>query len=285
LGEKLFNSPALSASGQIACASCHSRELGWGDGLRTSFGHNRQRGHRNAQSLFTAAWQQSLFWDGRSPTLEHQAMMPVVNPVEMAGSRGRIEQRLNRDRTLRAEFANAYGVRRIRLEDTAMALAVFQRSIRPRSSKWDRVVGGEGGAILTDQERLGLHLFQTKAGCASCHSGPLLTDHRFHNLGLTFFGRSLEDRGRYLVTGNPADIGRFRTPSLRSVRHTAPYMHNGIVPHLEGVVNFYNGAGGQPRRVGAGASDPLFPETSPMMRPLGLTRDERAAIVAFLETL
>ena len=285
LGELLFNSPALSASGQIACNSCHNRELGWGDGLKTSFGHNRQRGTRNAPSLFTVAWQENLFWDGRSPSLEHQAMMPVLNPIEMAGTKRRIEARLNRDQGLRRAFLSAYGVRRIKLENTAQALGTFQRSIRPRNSKWDRVVKNEGGSVLNDEELLGLDLFRTKAGCASCHNGPLLSDQRVHNLGLTFFGRSLEDRGRFLVTGDPADVGRFKTPSLRSVRHTAPYMHNGVLPNLEGVVNFYNGAGGQPRRVGEGRDSALFPITSPMLQPLGLTPAEKAALIAYLETL
>ncbi|WP_213981193.1 cytochrome c peroxidase [Sphingomonas sp. dw_22] len=285
LGRKLFNDPVLSGSGQITCASCHNPELGFGDGLRTAFGHDRQRGRRNAQSLYTVAWMHEFFWDGRARSLEEQAAGPIGNPIEMAAKPVVVLRRLKRDSAYRQAFAEVFGSRRISSELIATAIAAFERSIRPPASRWDRMLA-EGPAVFTDQELLGLHLFRTKAGCANCHSGPLLSDGRYHNLGLTYYGRELEDLGRYGVTHDPADVGRFRTPSLRAVRRTGPYMHNGVFPTLAGIVNFYNAGGVEERRTQS-RTDPKAPppRRDALLKPLELTPAERAALVAFLETL
>ena len=284
LGRALFEDPKLSGSGQFACLSCHNRELGFGDGLRTSFGHNRVRGRRNAQPLFVSGWMTRLFWDGRASDLESQALIPIGHPDEMAADRKAVEARLNADDRYRAAFAAAYGPGDITLERAGDALAVFQRSLKPRRSKWDRVLA-EGTRVLTEQELQGLHLFRTKAGCANCHNGPLFSDQKFHNLGLSFYGRRLQDLGRYDITGDPADVGAFRTPSLRNIASTGPYMHSGVFPTLEGVVNFYNAGGVQLRRRPDQADDPLFPTTSHFMKPLNLTTEERAALIAYLRVL
>ena len=138
---------------------------------------------------------------------------------------------------------------------------------------------------FTDQELFGLHLFRTKARCMTCHSGPRLTDDDFHNLGLHFYGRSREDLGRYAVTGAPEDVGAFRTPSLRHVSKTGPWMHNGLIPSLKGVVNLYDEGGARPRPRQEFADDPLFPETSALLPELNLTPSEKAALIAYLETL
>lgn len=130
-----------------------------------------------------------------------------------------------------------------------------------------------------------MHLFRTKGGCANCHNGPLLTDQRFHNLGLHFYGRELEDLGRYEVTRNPADIGRFRTPSLLNVNRTGPWMHNGIFADLDGLLRFYNAGGANPRPRTDQIDDLNFPRTDPILKRRELTVEERDAIVAFLETL
>ncbi|WP_417620840.1 cytochrome-c peroxidase [Parasphingorhabdus sp.] len=284
LGERLFKDPRLSASGQIACESCHNRRLGWGDGLPVAFGHDRQTGTRNAQSLFTAAYMEELFWDGRSASLEDQAHLPIANPVEMAAEAATIEARLNGDVEYRADFASAYAVKTIAMDDVASALAIFQRSIRLPTRKWDRVFT-DGTQVLSDQELRGLHLFRTKAGCANCHNGPLLSDQKYHNIGMSFYARKYEDVGRYAVTGNPVDVGRFRTPSLRAVQRTGPYMHNGLIPNLRGLVNLYAGGGGRDRIAQSRTTDAPPPQPDPLLRPRQLTRQERAAIVAFLEIL
>lgn len=284
LGARLFEEPRLSASGQFACASCHARELGFGDGLKTSFGHDRQRGQRNAISLFTAGYMRELFWDGRSPTLEHQAMQPIPNLVEMAAKPARIERWINGERDYRDAFKQAFGVDQIRLTDIAKAIASFERTLRPPASPWDRALN-RGTAFMTDQQLLGLHLFRTKARCANCHNGPLLTDQKYHNLGISFYGRKLEDVGRYGVTHDPADVGRFRTPSLRALRRTGPYMHNGVFPTLAGVVNLYAAGGGVDRKVQSATTDAPPPQADPQLKNVPLTAEERAALVAFLEML
>lgn len=283
-GRMLFNDPRLSGSGQIACASCHNRELGFGDGISTSFGHDRQRGRRNALPLYAVPWMRMLFWDGRASSLEEQALASITNPLEMAADPEVAVSKIAADELYTAVFSRAFGDQTMAPEHIAQALAAFLRTHKPRYSKWDRVMR-DGTKVLNDQELLGLHLFRSKAGCANCHNGPLFTDQRFHNIGLSYYGRRLQDLGRYEITHNAADVGAFRTPSLRGISRTAPYMHNGVFPHLRGIVNFYNAGGVQLRRRPEQADDPLFPTTSLILKPLKLTKEEREALIAFLETL
>ncbi|MFC7378920.1 cytochrome-c peroxidase [Brevundimonas sp. GCM10030266] len=284
LGQRLFDDPRLSASGQIACASCHAQEMAFADGLRTSFGHDRQRGRRNSPSVAASAWMPILFWDGRADTLEAQSLHPIVDPLEMAGALPEIEARIAADPAYAEDFRKAFGDEAVTIDRIAKALAAFQRNLRPGQGRWRRFIGGERRA-LSDQQLRGLHLFRTKASCASCHSGPVFSDGRFHNLGLTFYGREREDLGRYEVTGQAADVGAFRTPSLLSVSRTGPWMHNGLFPIMEGIVRFYNAGGAHPRPQAGQENDPLFPKTDPMLEPLDLTNEEIDDLVAFLETL
>lgn len=284
LGERLFDDPRLSASGQIACASCHARELGFADALRTSFGHDRQRGRRNSPSVAPSAWMPVLFWDGRADSLEAQSLHPLIDPVEMAWTLPEVERRIAALPEYAPLFAAAFGDPEVSIDRISMALAAFQRTLRPGLGRWRRFIGGDRSA-LNDQQLLGLHLFRTKAGCANCHNGPVLSDGRFHNLGLTFFGRELEDLGRYEVTGRAEDVGAFRTPSLLSVSRTGPWMHNGGFPLLGGVVRFYNAGGAHPRPRPGQENDPLFPRTDPLLQPLGLEPHEIDALVAYLESL
>lgn len=289
LGSELFIDPLLSASGQIACQSCHNRRLGWGDGLPTSFGHGRAQGKRNAPSLFTAGYKPALFWDGRSASLEEQALGPLADASEMANHdfAGLIE-RVNASERYRTAFAALTGENEASLQNVTAALAAFERTLE-RETRFDRFLSGNENA-LSDDEIWGLHLFRTKAGCANCHNGPTLSDGRFHNLGLSFFNRKLEDLGRYGVTGAAQDAGKFLTPSLRHVARTAPYMHNGIFPSLAGLIRFYEGGGGLVR---AGQQvdperRPLLQsviEKSPQLRPFELSPAERAALLAFLQSL
>lgn len=284
IGARLFDDPQLSRSKQIACSSCHARELGFADGLRTAFGHDRQRGKRNSQSLLTAGWMRPMFWDGRAATLEDQALHPITDGVEMAASLGQVERRINGDTSYRKAYAEIGHRGRITRIDIARALASFQRTLRPPRSQFDQVLT-RGSAVLTDQQLWGLDLFRNKAGCANCHNGPLLSDGKFHNLGLSFYGRSLEDLGRWNVTHLAEDVGRFRTPSLRGIGRTAPYMHNGLFRTLDNVVAFYSGGGGRDRRNAASPSGAPSPVPDPLVKPLRLTPEERAALVAFLQTL
>ncbi|CAN1721464.1 cytochrome c peroxidase [Hyphomicrobium sp. 1Nfss2.1] len=289
LGGELFNDPRLSASGHFACQSCHNRRLGWGDGLPTSFGHGRAEGRRNAPSLFTVGYKDALFWDGRAASLEEQALGPLGDAREMANAEMvGVAQRVAAVATYRERFGAINGRPDVELSDVTAALGAFQRTLE-RQTRFDRFAAGDQKA-LSDEEVFGLHLFRTKAGCANCHSGPLLSDGKVHNIGLSFFGRKLEDLGRYGVTGDPGDAGGFRTPTLRHVSVTAPYMHNGTMPNLKGVVGFYEGGGGLVKDEHREGGDRLAlfeaaRQKSPQIRPFKLTAPERAALVAFLNTL
>jgi cytochrome c peroxidase len=284
LGKQLFEDRRLSRSGQIACASCHDRELGWGDGRSVAFGHDRQQGRRNAPSVAMAAYLQPLFWDGRAASLEEQALGPIQDPKEMAFSLPELERRLNGSDDYPQRFRQVFGTSHIRAGHIAQALAAYQRTLVPRNNRLDRFLQGRRD-LLNDQQLWGLHLFRTHARCMNCHSGPALTDNRFHNLGLHFYGRARQDLGRYEVTGDPADAGKFRTPSLRNVARTGPWMHYGGFNDLRGIVTLYNAGMPRPRPRPEQVNDPLFPQPDPLLQKLDLHRSELEAINAFLQTL
>ncbi|WP_198670381.1 cytochrome-c peroxidase [Dyella sp. C9] len=284
LGQRLFEDPGLSRSAQIACTSCHDRQLGWGDGRSVSFGHDRQPGQRNAPGIPMAAYATSLFWDGRASSLEEQALGPIQDPKEMAFQLPELERRLNREQDYRSAFAQAFGAPEVTAVRVAQALAAYERSLAPRNNRFDRFLAGQRDE-LDDRQLWGLHLFRTRGRCMNCHSGPALSDQRFHNLGLHYYGRRYEDLGRYEVTGDAADAGTFRTPSLRMVSRTGPWMHNGLFPDLRGVVAMYVAGMPRPRPQGAQASDPRFPGPDPLLQPLDLTANEVEAMTEFLRAL
>lgn len=288
LGQHLFMDPQLSASGSISCASCHDPVRGWGDGQRVSTGHDGAEGRRNAPGLHSAGYRRHLFWDGRAARLEDQALGPLLNPIEMANDDlAEMIAKLSSDPDYPPLFFAAYGTGSVTLERLTGALAAFQSGLEA-PTRLDHFLSGEQDA-LSDAEISGLHLFRTKAGCINCHGGPLLTDEGFHNLGLGLFGRRYHDMGRFEVTGDPADAGKFRTPSLRHVAETAPYMHNGLVPDLDKVLLFYKSGGGRSMpRDAAEAADPVFQgaaRTSPLLRKLELTPEEWADLRAFLDAV
>lgn len=284
LGRKLFEDPRLSRSGQIACASCHDRQLGWGDGRKVSFGHDRQAGKRNAMSVAMAAYAHPLFWDGRAATLEEQAAFPIQDSREMAFTTRELEHRLNRSKDYPAEFARVFGSRRISVREVGQAIAAYERTLVPRNNRFDRFLEGNRN-LLGDQQLWGLHLFRTHARCMNCHSGPALTNNGFHNLGLHFYGRPQQDLGRYEITGDPADSGKFRTPSLRNVSSTGPWMHTGGFTQMRGIVNMYNVGMPRPQPTPEQADDPLFPQPDPLLKVLDLHKTELEAITEFLQSL
>ncbi|AZC19260.1 cytochrome-c peroxidase [Pseudomonas sp. CMR5c] len=286
LGRRLFFDPRLSRSGQIACASCHEPDLAFADGRRVSFGHDRAAGRRNAPSLVASGLAEQLFWDGRAASLEMQALMPIVDPKEMAFSVTQLVARLRDSTDYPAQFAKAFPGQALGAEQVAAALATYQRDLLrvAQRTPFERFLRGQAKA-LSDQQLQGLHLFRTKARCMNCHFGPALQDNRFHNAGLTFYGRRREDLGRYEVTGLAQDVGRFRTPSLRLVSHTGPWFHNGLASSLDQVLLFYNAGMPRPVPKGGQLQDPLFPVTSAQFEVLGLDRVELKALKAFLEAL
>lgn len=283
LGQKLFFDPRLSASGSIACASCHDPDLGWSDGRQRSFGHARRRGQRNSMTILNVAYYDHLFWDGRAGSLEDQALTALQSPTEMNMGVDAASQRIADVEAYKRLFEKSFGDPRISARRIARALATFQRGITSRTSAVDRFLQGDRAA-LTDRQVYGLHLFRTKAGCMNCHSGALLSDNKFHNIGQSHLGRPTEDLGRFLVTGDTADVGAFRTPSLRDVMHTAPYLHHGLIFSLREVIDMYDQ--GMPQIIPKKAEDhPLLPEKSPLVKPLQLTKEEKDALLAFLEAL
>ncbi|WP_350022888.1 cytochrome-c peroxidase [Pseudomonas protegens] len=286
LGRRLFFDPRLSRSGQIACASCHEPDLGFADGRRVSFGHDRAAGRRNAPSLVASGLAKKLFWDGRADSLEMQALMPVVDPKEMAFSVAELVARLRDTKDYPAQFAQVFPGQALGAEQVAAALATYQRGLLrvAQRTPFERFLRGQAKA-LSDQQLQGLHLFRTKARCMNCHFGPGMQDDRFHNAGLTFYGRLREDLGRYEVTGLAQDVGRMRTPSLRLVSHTGPWFHNGLASSLDQVLLFYNAGMPRPVPKEGQLQDPLFPVTSAQLKVLKLDRSELKALKAFLEAL
>jgi cytochrome c peroxidase len=283
LGKALFFEPRLSASGEMACASCHDPDLAWADGRTVSFGHLRRPLARNAPTIRNVAFQPALFWDGRAPSIEAQVEAVLLNPAEMHVTREHVVKELSQSANYRELFAQAFGDREITFDRTAQALACFQRTVVGGHSRFDRFLAGDR-AVLTDQELIGLDLFRREARCMNCHHGPLLTDGQFHDLGLSYYGRSLEDLGRFEVTHEAADVGRFRTPSLRDVTRTRPLMHNGLF-ELSGVLAMYNVGMVAIKRQPHQHDDPLFPVKSPLLKPLGLNRQDLTDLEAFLGTL
>lgn len=284
LGKKLFNEPKLSSSNQIACATCHDREFGFGDGRKLSYGHDRAIGRRNAQSVVMSAFGVEKFWDGRAKNLEEQALMPIEDKKEMAFDADSAAKKLNGISEYKILFKKAFGTENITKELIGQAIATYERSLMPKNTKFDRFMRGDSKA-MNDKEIWGLHIFRTKARCMNCHHGVAFSDQKYHNLGLTYYGRKFEDLGRYLVTKNIDDIGAFKTPSLRLISQTKPYMHNGLFSSLKGVLNAYNAGMFHPKPNDNQKNDILFPKTSPLLHKLNLTTEELDALEAFLNTL
>lgn len=286
LGKTLFFDPRLSVSGQIACASCHNPELAWTDNLTRSFGHNRQTGGRNSMTILNSAFAHTLFWDGRAESLEDQARFPIGDPLEMNEQLNLAVDKIAEIEGYKPLFKSAFGNDSVSLPRIQKAIATFERTVNSYKTPFDKFVEGDS-TKLTNQEVLGLHLFRTKARCINCHNTPYFSDNKFHNDGQTLFGTKDEDFGRYNVTKNIDDIGKFRTPTLREVARTKPWMHHGHFPTLLDVVEFYNLGNPAPiqkKYLGVGR-DSLIPKTSPMLKKLNLNKKEINALIAFMETL
>lgn len=282
LGERLFHDRRLSRAQDISCASCHAPNLGFSDGRRVAAGHAGQLGPRNSPGLWGVGLVPQLMWDGRADSLEAQALLPLVNPAEMAMDLPTLLKRLNAETDYPKQFAQAFGghgqTLAVTLTRLSAALASYQRTLQAPRTRFDEFIEGRPQA-LNAQELRGLHLFRTKARCMNCHSGPQFTQHEFHQIGVSLLGRPAQDLGRQVITRKPEDAGAMRTPSLRGVAHTAPYMHNGRLPQLRGVLDMYNAGMPQPR------NRPDIPPPSPLIKPLKLTLDEVQAVEAFLRTL
>ncbi len=282
LGRRLFFDPILSINGTQSCASCHQPEHGFSDPRRVSLGAVGQVGKRNSMAITNLAWAHSgLFWNGRAKTIREQVLMPIVDPTEMGESLENVIAKLKADASYPAEFTKAYR-EEISQDTLAKSLEQFLLTLVSQNSKFDRAVRKQ--TELTEQEKHGLSLFVTEhaperglkgADCFHCHGGTLFTDNLFHNNGLKLDDL---DTGLMAVTGDPSDRGKFRTPSLRNISATGPYMHDGRFATLEEVVAHYNS--------GVVRSDTLDPNLGKHPAAgLSLSGIEQKALVAFLKTL
>ena len=280
LGRKLFYDPKVSGDNTVSCASCHNPGLGFSDGLAISMGMAHKLGRRNAPTVLNSAYLPVQFWDGRAKSLEEQAAGPIANPVEMNHPHTVFLTELNDDSVYRAQFAQAFGPGLITLNKVEKCLASFERTMLSGDSPFDRYeYGGEKDALSPAAIR-GLAVFRdpAKGNCAACHligsKSALFTDGKFHNLGVGMNADGeLTDLGRYEQTKVEADKGAFRTPTLRNVARTGPYMHDGSEKTLKQVIDFY---------VGGGNSNP---QLDTQIKPLHLTAQERDDLVEFLTSL
>ncbi len=240
LGRELFSDPILSADNTLACAGCHAPEFSFTDhGERFSEGIDGLRGVRNTPPIINVAWGRAFFLDGRAQSLEMQALEPVTNPIEMHQSWEDATDKIAAVPRYREMFRLAFGDEDVTKERVTMAIAQFERTLVSNQSRYDRFLRGE--VEFTPEELRGFNLFFTeKADCFHCHGNILLTDQGFHDVGLD---RLPTDPGRAAVSGQAADYGRFKTPTLRNVALTAPYMHDARFGTLREVVDHYNSGG------------------------------------------
>lgn len=280
LGERLFFDPRLSGDNTLACASCHVPELAFADGVaRSDIGASGVTLARNAPGLTNVAWATSLFWDGGAMNLESLVLSPITSPDEMNQALGPLMDELAADDSYAGEFAEAFPEDGLVLANLMRALAQYMRTLVSADSRYDRFVRGEGGR-LTEAERAGLAVYQSR--CASCHATDLFTDHAFHNNGLDdTFPDDPEalGRGRARVTLAPEDVGAFRTPSLRNLGYTGPYMHDGRFSSLEEVIEHYR-SGVLPS---ASLDERLVDEYG--VPGIAMSDAEAASLLAFLRAL
>ena len=269
LGKLLFFEPILSASGSRSCASCHNPGLSWGDGLPRGVGDSGQPMSRRSPTLLDVAWLPLVGWDGKFPDIEAVTFAAITGPANMGLDEGSAMRRLAATPGYKEAFATAFGDERITRGRIERAVATYVRTLVSAPSSFDRWVDGDALAISQAAQR-GFGLFTGRAGCAACHSGWSFTDGSFHDIG-TAQGDDL-GRGKLFPSSTKLRYA-FKVPTLRDVARRAPYMHDGSVPDLAGVVELYD-RGGIER-----------PSRSPLIRPLGLTADEKTDLVAFLRTL
>ena len=270
LGRQLFFDPRLSADDTVSCATCHDPETAWANHNPVDVGIQGKKGTRNSGTILDAAYMDFQFWDGRAKTLEEQSLGPIHNPVEMGSTLEEVVRELGAIEGYRTQFKAVFGSD-VTTDGIAKAIASFERTVLSGPSPHDRYVAGGRSAMQPSAVR-GMRLFNGKARCRTCHGGPMLSDQGFHNLGVGM-DRPQPDIGREAVTKDPKDHGRFKTPSLRNVALTWPYMHDGSVRSLADVVEFYDAGGVR------------NPTLDIFVMPLELTDDEQKDLVAFLEAL
>ena len=275
LGKLLFFDTRLSKDGNLSCASCHNPHHGFADAAATSAGVGFLRGGRNSPTVINRLFSAEQFWDGRAKDLEEQAHGPLTNPIEMAmGSHDDVVAEVSKIPGYRPLFKKAFGNDEVTMPRIAQAIASYERTVLAGNSPYDRYQAGDKSA-LSPQQIQGLALFQGKANCETCHVSFNFSDENYHNLGVgwTPASQNFADNGLFDVTKKDSDRGRFKTPTLRNVAESPPYMHDGSENTLRDVMIFYN-RGGEAN-----------PGLDPKMKPLNLNREEVDAVIAFMHAL
>jgi cytochrome c peroxidase len=270
LGMQLYFDTRLSADATISCATCHDPRTGWANPHPTDTGIKGQVGGRNSGTIINSGYMRYQFWDGRAGSLEEQALGPIHNPIEMGETLENVVTKLGEIPGYKQQFREVFGTD-VTTDGIAKAIAAFERTIVSGASPFDLYMRGDRSAMSPAAAR-GMHLFNGKAHCTPCHSGPLFSDQSFHNLGAGM-NKEKPDLGRYDHTKKEEDKGRFKTPTLREIALTPPYLHDGSEKTLMDVIDFYNRGGAE------------NPNLDPLMMPLKLTEEEKEDLVAFLEAL
>ena len=309
LGKRLFEDKRFSADGTVSCATCHDPQKAFADGLPTSEGIKKLKGTRNAPTVINATYYDSQFWDGRRPSLEEQSKDPLINPIEHGlPSHAPLLEIIRKDGSYPSQFQSVFGVapQQITIDHVAKAIASFERTVVSGDSPFDRYLYGGDKTALSESAIRGLEIYRTKGRCQDCHAigqtNATFTDNKFHNLGVGFKrlgsravqianafrkakqeGKDIDkavlgdqeasELGRFVVTLRPSDIGAFKTPTLRNIVVTAPYMHDGSIQTLEEMIELYNKGG---------ESNPFLDSG---IRPLNLTDQEKADLLAFMKSL
>lgn len=272
LGKWLYFDPRLSGSNWISCATCHNPGLGWSDGLPRALGNGQNELGRHSPTVINSGYFELQFWDGRAKSLEEQALGPIGAKGEMNQDMDALIKELKALPGYVKKFEQVFGKSGITPQNIGKAIATFERSVVSKNSAYDRYWAGNKSAMSASAVN-GMNLFFGKAKCSICHNGPAFTDSKFHNIGVKQHGPLKQDPGRYNVTHEDFDQGAFKTPGLRSISLTAPYMHDGSETTLEGVIGFYDRGGDVEKN------------RSPFITPLGLSAQEKKDLVKFLKAL
>ena len=268
LGKQLYFDKRLSKDQTISCASCHDPNKGWSNGETFATGIDGQKGGRNSPTIINSGYQVFQFWDGRALHLEGQALGPIQNPIEMGLSLDELEKRLNGIEGYVLQFKNVFG-NKPNSGDVAKAIAAFERTVLSGNSPYDQYKDGDTKALSEAAER-GRRVFFNKAQCSACHAGSNFTDGAFHNIGIGFDGSS-PDLGRFVETQVEGDKGSFKTPTLREIARSGPYMHDGSFKTLEAIVDYYNKGGN------------ANPQLDEEIFELNLTDQQKKDLIVFLK--
>ena len=275
LGELLFNDSLLSRGSQVSCASCHKAQFAFGDNTPVSFGVDSAKGARNTPSAMNLAGHSFFFWDGRSETLEEQTVGPIENPVEMDIPLSEVVRRLNAHPQYQEFFVSLFGHQADK-QSIVAAISAYENSLSTSNTAFDNYMNGKDTTQFTAAAKRGRKIFNVKGKCFDCHFGPDFTADQFKNIGI-FNGKDINDSGRFVVTRNPNDIGRFKVPGLRNIAVTAPYMHDGRFKTLKEVIDYYD------------EPDKFIPNyvnrDTLLKKPLALTPQEKQDLEEFLVSL